>query len=310
MEFSFFLMTKQIIKYKLIGIEIWGNNKIKPFEIQNLLKIKIGDFYNEAKIEKIKKQAEKILKNKYPLFGSIMMPRYKQEKITCLSVDFINPKSTFIKRIKPNPQKNIIDSKSIFLLYNKYQKELIKCFSDKKRSVGIIYEKSYSFSKDRKLRKYQEKFIILAEKNYYLLINIIKNDKNIQKRAAAIYILGWHPDRKMIIKDLENSFYDSNFEVQNNAALSLIPILQYSLETKSFNVPIEPIFDLIRMPSGLTRNKALALLSQFVFTNKYLGLIKKRVYKIIKKMAESKQLNHSCFAKPMLKILSKNIKKC
>jgi len=290
------------LKYRLTSIEIWGTKKVKPKDVQKLLKIKIGDFFTPQEIKLINRKAENIFR-KDPLFSNAMMPRYKSKGATCLTLDFKNPKSRVLKKIYPVPQKDIRLPNTINNLYENYWKESLKCFSSKKRSINYCRKDGYLFSEDRKKRKYEEAFIEVAEKKYPLLKKVAIEDKNPEKRALATYILGWHHPTKDLVKVLQYNFYDPDFGVQNNAAIALSPSLDISLRTKKFNVPITPIFDLLAMPSGLSRNKALALLYQYAAAGKNLKIIAAKAGKMIKKAAKSKQLNHRDFAVLILGIL-------
>lgn len=293
---------KDQVKYRLIGIEIWGTKRIKPIDIQKLLKINIGDFFTPQQIKLINRKVKNIFK-KDPFFSDAMMPRYKSANATCLTLDFKNPKSKIFKKIHPVPDKNIILPDAITNLYENYWKESLKCFSSKKRSIGYRKKNGYLFSEDKKKRKYEEAFVKIAEKEYLLLKKAAAEDKNSEKRALAFFILGWHPPTKELVKVLQYGLYDSDFGVQNNAAVALLPSLDISLETKKNNVPIKPIFDLLSMPSGLSRNKALMLLYQYAKAGRNLKLIAKKAGKMLKKAAESKQLNHRDFARLILDIL-------
>lgn len=293
---------KDQVKYRFAGIEIWRTKRIKPKDIQRLLKINIGDFFTPQEIKLINRRVKNIFK-KDPLFSDATMPRYKSENATCLTLDFKNPKSKILKKIHPAPDKNINLSDTITNLYEDYWKESLKCFSSKKRSIGYRKENGYLFSEDKKKRKYEEVFIKIAEKEYLLLKKAAVEDKDPKKRALAFFILGWHPPTRELIKVLQYGFYDSDFGVQNNAAAALLPSLDISLETKKFIVPIKPVFDLLSMPSGLSRNKALMLLYQYAKAGRNLKLIAKKAGKILKKAAKSKQLNHRDFARLILDIL-------
>lgn len=295
---------KNQVKYRLIGIEIWGTKKIKPKDIQKLLRIDIGDFFTPQEIKMINRRVKNIFK-KDPLFSDSMMPRYKSASAACLTLDFKNPKSKIFKKIHPAPDKNIVLPDAITNLYENYWKESLKCFSSKKRSTGYRKENGYLFSEDKKKRKYEEAFVKIAKKEYLLLRKAAAEDKNPEKRALAYFILGWRPPTKELVKILQYGFYDSDFGVQNNAAVALLPSLDISLKTKRYIVPISPVFDLLSMPSGLSRNKALMLLYQYAKAGKNLKLIAKKAGRMIKKAAKSKQLNHCDFAKLILDILRK-----
>lgn len=288
------------IKYQLTGIDIWGTNKVKKENIEKKLQIKIGNFYSVSEIKRIsKKVTELFKKSKQPKFSSVMMPRYKKENITCLTIDFVGKNNLVVNKLRLQPTKHIKIPKRIIDVYDRYQKEIGKCFDYPKRSVGKIFEDGFYFSEDKQLRLYEEKFIKIAKSDYELLLDVAYNHRLASIRAMAFYILGWYPDKKKMIEILHDGFYDSDFQVQNNAAILMIPIVEMALKTKKFKVPIEPVLDLIRMPSGLSRNKAISILFQYVMASKHLSVIKKQAGGIIKKMAKSKQLNHKCFAVPI-----------
>ena len=292
-------MEKKIVKYKLSGIEIWDTDKIKPQMVKNALKIKEGDLLTAKQIEIFKKRAEKMLKKNYADFSSIMMPRYKREQQTCLTIDFktrnLNAEKNYVAKFN----RNIYLPSEISALYKRYENEQKKCFDDRKRKVGKFLKDGFQFSEDAKLRKIEEQFIKIAQGQFPNLKEASQRDRNPRKRAIANFILGWHPDRKKIIDLLESNFYDPNFEVKNNAALSLIPIINES----RYKIKVGPILDLLAMPSGLARNKALAMLYQIISVNRQKVPIKGESLKIIEKSAKSKQINHNCFAKPILDYL-------
>lgn len=288
-------MTKQNIRYKLVGIELWGNAPSKK-EIIDLLDNK-QSYFSVQEIERFKTNLSAKLRARYgSRFSQIMMPRYKETQETCLTIDFINTNANIIAKIYPIPNKQIKINKQIINLYEIYTREIRKCLADSRRNCGKSIQDSSYFSSDKKLQQIEKQLTKIANDNFEILLKASREDRSDKKRAATTFILGWHSNKKKLIPTLQYNFYDPHFEVQNNAALMLIPILMFN----KYSIPINPIIDLLQMPSGTSRNKALALIYHILVNRKQQINFPNVAWQIIKKSARSKQLNHSSFAIPIL----------
>jgi hypothetical protein len=76
-------------------------------------------------------------------------------------------------------------------------------------------------------RKHQEKFLALAEEHLTEIRKVLRGSADEEQRAIAAYVIGYAPDKKAVIDDLQYALRDPDDTVRNNAmrALGAIGVL-------------------------------------------------------------------------------------
>jgi hypothetical protein len=85
----------------------------------------------------------------------------------------------------------------------------------------------HSLMNEAACRAHQEKFLVLAEEHLAQIRKVLRGSVDEEQRAIAAYVIGYAPDKKAVIDDLQYALRDPDDTVRNNAmrALGAIGVL-------------------------------------------------------------------------------------
>ena len=124
--------------------------------------------------------------------------------------------------------------------------------------------RGHAFSSNPKVRITQERFITFAAQDLKLLRSVLHKSAAAQHRALAALIIGYAPDKRVVVKDLIYGMSDPDSDVRNNSMRALAVIAGFAQESANqrIKVPVEPFIDMLNSIVWSDRNKASFALYQ------------------------------------------------
>lgn len=203
-------------------------------------------------------------------FVNISPILYQNDKLTHFTIDIVDQND---KRrsfyFLPKPHRTIQDPDHLIATWMEYQNTGLSIFYKEKQFPSFAscpaHHCLYGFDR-KELKKYKTIFDHLVEKDKSQLIDILRNDRDANKRATAAFLLAHIKSANELINILIPSIYDSNDEVRNN----VMRVIGFTLLTaKGINVPISKIVPALDFPMTTDRNKALLIISSLVNNSTY-----------------------------------------
>jgi hypothetical protein len=120
----------------------------------------------------------------------------------------------------------------------------------------------HSLSGDKETRDLQEQFIPVATKYAAELRHVLRDAGDEEQRAMAAYIIGYLPEKKFIVDDLQFALKDPDAGVRNNATRSLKALAVYGRLHENSGVKVEPTWfiEMLNSLSFADRMQALTML--------------------------------------------------
>jgi hypothetical protein len=185
------------------------------------------------------------------------------------TIDIVDKGDKRLEVFQKNPDKTIPDPDHLIQSWQEYEKTGSDIFY--KEKVGVAYKNCpvwhcvYGFD-DEKLKKYQSIFDNNVDRNQAKLVQVLRDDKNPEKRAAAVYLLAHIKDGNRLVRILTPSMTDSNLLVRNN----VMRVLAESLSRiKNPDFPIQKAVDALDYPTISDRNKSLYILDSLSKHSRY-----------------------------------------
>jgi hypothetical protein len=152
-------------------------------------------------------------------------------------------------------------------------------------------------SADPETRKIQDRFPLFATDHLGELRDVLKNSSDEDQRAIAAYIIGYAPNKRDVINDLQYALKDADAGVRANATRSLIAIEGLAKNDPKQGIKISPTWfiEMLNSLSWSDRNRAVtALLALTDQPDPYvLDQIRGRALQALIDMARWKTLAHA-----------------
>lgn len=155
----------------------------------------------------------------------------------------------------------------------------------------------YSRIADASARAIQDMFPALAQDHMSELENVLHNSSDEEQRATAAYVIGYAPDRKAVVNDLQFALKDADAGVRANAVRNLVAqAVRARLEPAS-EIRIEPTWfiEMLNSLSWSDRTRALAALQILTDSRdpSVLDELRERALPALAEMARWKTLSHA-----------------
>jgi hypothetical protein len=155
----------------------------------------------------------------------------------------------------------------------------------------------HALSGDKDTRDLQEQFVPVAERYLPQLRNVLRNSSDEEQRAMAAYIIGYAPDQKDVVDDLQFAVKDPDAGVRSNATRSLKALAVFAHLHPDSGVKIEPTWfiEMLNSLSFADRMQAMAILQILTDTRdeSAIGQMRDRALTSLVEMARWKSLQHS-----------------
>lgn len=154
--------------------------------------------------------------------------------------------------------------------------------------------------KHDKLKKYEKIFVEGSKKHFEKLVEIQAGDQRPEYRAAATYVLAYHPDGKKVVSQMVERVRDPDELVRNNALRVLGEIAEFHPELV---IPTAPIVEALSFPRASDRSKAvfvahmLTLNSQSARTEMLKLAVPSLLELLASKMPDQREFSHDILRK-------------
>jgi hypothetical protein len=285
-------LAKQREQFNLTGKE----------DVQTIRKIQVK---KSSLIENIKKTG-------MFLYADFHTNRYQDKKNLYTTIEIIektgSKRLSFINKTAKVPKKT--EPPDLITKMQEYEELGWKLDDSKQLTANNfycpVYHCIFGFSHPM-LAPYLNIFNIAAdkekekEKEKEKILNILNNDPDPERRAAAVFIIGHFKDPEEIISILFKHINDKSPGVRNNA----IRVMSQTMEKAQItHINVEPFLNLLNSPYGTDRNKALSLLASAPLDKKARTLIIYKGKKDLLALLHLKQPNNHDWAYLLLKKIS------
>ena len=247
---------------------------------------------------------EGIKSNKNIAYVKISPVMYSHDPILHITVDVIDKKDKRrLGYFLPQPTQSVPEPHHLIKNWLAYEEKAFSMILFDRKFPTFkscpAHHCSFGFE-DTQLLKYKNKFDD-AEKYKTTLVNILRNDKNESKRAAAVFVLAHIKDGNELVKLISPSIYDSSSLVRNN---TMRVIGETVSKEKNIKMPATDIVAALDFPNTTDRNKALYVLVSLVDSQDNADYVKKHASQQLINILKLKQPNNHDPAYIILKKIS------
>ncbi len=150
---------------------------------------------------------------------------------------------------------------------------------------------------DPDAREVQGRFVTFASKHLPQLREVLRDSAEEDQRAMAATILGYAPDKKGVINDLEYAVQDPDEAVRASAMRALNAIAVLAVKQPELNIHISPTWFVEMLNSIVLSDRTRATMALINLTDSHppdtLGLLRERALPSLVEMAQWKSLQHA-----------------
>ncbi|HEY6395054.1 MAG TPA: HEAT repeat domain-containing protein, partial [Candidatus Binataceae bacterium] len=155
----------------------------------------------------------------------------------------------------------------------------------------------HALSANPEVREIQEEFIPVAKLYTADLRRVLRESSDDDQRAIAAYLIGYAPDKKAIVDDLQYALKDPDTTVRANAAHGLRALAVFARLNPSSGLKIEPTWfiEMLNSLSWSDRNQAVEMLLNLTDDGNAstLDQIRERGLVSLTEMARWKSMTHA-----------------
>jgi HEAT repeat protein len=155
----------------------------------------------------------------------------------------------------------------------------------------------HALSADQATRDIQLQFEPVAKNFLPELRHVLRDSSDEAKRATAVYVLAYAPDKSAAIDDLQFALRDADPGVRANATRGLKALAVFAHLSPEAHLKIEPTWfiEMLNSLSWSDRNQALAMLLTLTDDGNPSALdqIRERAFPSLVEMAQWKSLTHA-----------------
>jgi HEAT repeat protein len=155
----------------------------------------------------------------------------------------------------------------------------------------------HSLMADPTARMLQLRFEVIARDQLPVLRDVLRDCSDDEQRAMAAYIIGYGPEKREVVDDLERAIQDPDDGVRNNAmrALSAISVLAAKDPDLRIRISATWFVEMLNSVVWSDRNKAVMVLLNLTDSRpeNILALIRERGLVSLAEMARWKSLTHA-----------------
>ncbi len=152
-------------------------------------------------------------------------------------------------------------------------------------------------SADPETRKIQDRFPLFATDHLAELRDVLRNSADEDQRAIAAYILGYAPNKRDVINDLQYALKDADAGVRANATRSLVAIEVLAKLEPNLDLKVSPTWFIEMLNSLSWSDRSRAVNALQILTDRpdpaILDQIRERALPALIDMARWKTLSHA-----------------
>jgi len=247
-------------------IDFFGLRKVSEAKIRQTLGVREGDFLPASK-----GNAEESLEKISGVVESHLEAVCCDEGKMILYVGIEERGSPhFDLREAPEGDSKLPDE--VLATYRRFQQ--VSADAIRRGSAAEDLSQGYSRRADVTTRAVQDMFPALAAAHLAELKAVLHNSEDENQRVAAVYVLGYTPDRQTAVNELQYALKDADPEVRAIATRGLVALAVFAHLNPKAGVKVEPTWfiEMLHSLSWSDRNRALAAL-QILTDNRDPGIL-------------------------------------
>jgi hypothetical protein len=207
----------------------------------------------------------------------------------------VEEKGAQIFDYRAEPAAEVEFPAEIAVLYKEFLEEVANAVSSGMTAEDLTL--GHSLLDHPGARAIQEKFVALAEKHQRTLSNVLRNSANEEQRAMAAYVIGYAPDKKAVVNDLQYALQDPDDAVRNHAlrALTAMAVMAIKRPEAAIMVSATWFVEMLHSLIWTDRNNAAVALVTLTETRdeKVVALLRERALPELVEMARWQHLPHA-----------------
>lgn len=184
---------------------------------------------------------------------------------------------------------------SIVDTYSKYMEAVES--AARRGSTAEDLTRGHSLMADPAARAFQEQFAALAAANLPLLRSVLRDGPEPEQRAIAAAVIGYAPDKKAVLPDLQLAMQDPDEAVRANAMRALSAIAVLAAKQPDLGIRIEPTWFIEMLNSVVLSDRTKSAAALVNLTEKRDGAtldqIRARALDSVSEMARWKTLAYA-----------------
>jgi len=312
--------SKSIDKPNLVTVDIYGTNELSVDRVKEKYQ---AEFNKIAEIMRSSSGMNSLANSKLlaDLMGKITSEikssgkfsfvkvspiMYPGDNLIHITIDVVDQKNKHrLQYFLAKPNKKIKDPDHLIASWMEYESIGFSFVCKEKKFPSYTtcpaHHCLFGFEQ-QPLKKYKKIFNNRVEKDKLLLVDVLRNDRDENKRAAAAFLLAHIRNANELVNILIPSIYDSSEKVRNNV-MRVIGITL--LKTPNLNVPIDKITNALDFPATTDRNKAMLIVLTLIDKPDYAKFVIHHSSKELLDELKLKQPNNHYLSYAILKKLSK-----
>ncbi|MDC0714423.1 hypothetical protein POL68_38565 [Stigmatella sp. ncwal1] len=251
--------------YRYEGIEVFGTHLPKEQVLECFMGLPApgtdvdmaaGDF-----IKALQEGKARLQERFSPAFVRTSVTNYEANKTVAVTVDLVDKGDEWRLAYAPEPTGSAVDPAGLLAAWNAYHSRMWKLvnageISSKDTACPRAFHCFYGAT-DPRLLPLEEPLVEGVPHHLAELVQVLRTDKDPEKRATAAYLLAYGRSREELIQALVPSMNDAG-EAPRNAAMRVLWQAQQGADRAL--LPLEPVLRALHGPLISDRNKAGAML--------------------------------------------------
>jgi hypothetical protein len=163
--------------------------------------------------------------------------------------------------------------------------------------TGEDLSRGHSIMENEGVRKHQLRFLEMAEAHLPRLRDVLRDSLDEEHRAIAAYVLGYAPDKREVIGDLQRALRDPDDTVRNNAMRALGAIAVLAARQPELEIKISPTWFIEMLGALIWSDRTTAAVTLVTLTERrdkaVLDHLRERSIPTLIEMARWKHLAHA-----------------
>jgi len=193
------------------------------------------------------------------------------------------------------PEKDAALPGEIVETYTQFLEALER--SARKGETAESFAEGHALAANPELRALQVQFIAHAKKHLTALRDVLRNSADGEHRAIAAHVIGYAPDKREIVNDLQYAMQDPDDDVRNNAMRALGAIVVLARRDPEAGIKVSPTWFTEMLNSIIWTDRSKAAMALVSLTDsrdaRVLDQIRDRALPSLVEMARWKSLSHA-----------------
>ena len=235
-------------------IDFYGLRKVSEAQVREVLAVKEGD-RPPSSTSAIEKRLEEI--------PGVLQARLN---VNCCNAGKARLYSGIQEQVAPQfdfrtpPQSDFALPQEVVEDYEDFEEAMKEAVrqGDSKED----YSQGHSRADNPAVRAVQKRFIVHAKRHLERIREVLGDSTDAQQRAIAATVIGYAPDKRTVLDDLQSAMRDSDADVRNNAVRSIGTIAAFAQRQPELGIEISPtgFIEMLNSLIWTDRNKAMMVL--------------------------------------------------